>query len=334
MSPSSALAATGRAPREVAYVCNGGDDTVAVVDVATLKVIDTIHMDWGTKHPVPRWPLSLGNVMVANAPMNATFTPDKKNIWVPNSKGRNIAVVDVHTNAIVRKITLPMDPCDVVFTPDGSKAIATLIGDSFFAPGGVIIIDVASDSLSPIILTGTQPEQLAITPDGKRVYNISKSMWVVDVEKAAVECEVYLPYRCYDLIVSPDGKRVYTGATFGGNKIVVVENGPQAWGVKVTGTLDVNQPCSMAFSQDGTLMYVTSNADSTLQIVDLRMGLVVMTATMPAMPSVMSLTADGSKIFLAHNTGDLISVVDVGTLEVITRIKCGDQPNSVAIGLV
>jgi YVTN family beta-propeller protein len=320
--------------REVVYVCNALEDTVTVIDVGSSKVSNTIHMNWGTKRSVPRWPFSLGSVMVANAPMNATFTPDGRNVWVPNAKGRNIAVLDVATNAIVKKIALPMDPCDVKFTPDGRKAIATLIGDTFVTQGGVIIIDVASGSFSPIILTGTQPEQLAITPDGKRVYNVSKSMWVVDVEKAAVECEIYLPYHCYDLAVSPDGKQVYAAASFGGDKIVVIDNGPGPYGVKVTGTIEANEPCCMAFSPEGSLMYVTSNSKSTIQIYDMMLKMVVMTAPVPAMPSEMAITADGKKMFMAHNIGDSISVLDTRTLEVIGRIKCGDQPNSVAIGSV
>jgi YVTN family beta-propeller protein len=333
-SPFGSLARAAAATRDVAYVCNSLDDTVTVIDVGSLKTIDTIRMDWGTKRSVPRWPFSLGSVMVANAPMNATFTPDKKHLWVPNAKGRNIAVVDVATNKIVRKIALPMDPCDVNFTPDGSKAIATQIGDTFVTQGGVVIIDVATGTASPLIHTGTQPEELVITPDGKRVYNVSKSMWVIDVEKAVVETEVYLPYHCYDVVVSPNGKQIFTGATFGGDKIVVLENGPGPYAVKVSGTITVNEPCCMAFSPDGSLMYVTSNSQSTIQVVDMMLRMVVITVSVPPMPSVMSLTADGRTMFLAHNIGDSITVIDTKTMGVAARIKCGDQPNSVTIGRV
>jgi hypothetical protein len=71
-----------------------------------------------------------------------------------------------------------------------------------------------------------------------------------------------------------------------------------------------------------------------VQIVDLILGMTVMTATVPAMPAVMALTADGSRMLLSHNIGDSISVLETKTLKMVGQIKCGDQPNSVAIGRV
>lgn len=334
MSTAGAVFAKAGKPRELAYVCNALADSVTVIDVAAGAVLTTIPFDWGTKRLIPRWPASLGSVMRANAPMNATFTPDRKHVWVPNSKGRNIAVIDTATQAVARKITLPMDPCDVNFTPDGKRAVATLIGDSVYQQGGLIIIDVATGELSAPILTGTQPEELAITPDGKRVFNIAKSMWVVDLDKAVVMREVYLPYRCYDVVVSPDGKQAFTGSTFGGDKIVVVENAAEPKDIVVSGTIDANEPCCMTFSHDGKLMYVTSNAKRTVQIIDMATRKVIRTGEVPEMPAVMALTQKGDKLFVAHNIGDSITVVDASSLAVLGRIKCGDQPNSVAIATV
>jgi YVTN family beta-propeller protein len=332
---AAAVAQTGgKTGREVAYVCNALDDTVSVIDVASRKVVDTIHMDWGVKKKVPRWPFSLGSVMVANSPMNATFMPDHKQLWVPNAKGGNIAIVDTATNKVLRKIETPMDPCDVKFTPDGRKAVATQIGPNYVDQGGVVIIDTATGAVSPLIVMGTQPEEVAVTPDGKRAYNVSKSMWVVDIEKAKFETEVYLPYRCYDVVASPDGKQVYTGATFGGDKMVVLDNGPGPLGVKVSRVFDCNEPCCMEFSPDGSVMYITSNSKSTLQVYDLFLKMIVMTMPLPPMPSVMSLTDDGKTMFLAHNIGDSITVIDTRTMTITGRIKCGDQPNSVIIGRV
>jgi YVTN family beta-propeller protein len=333
-SPLGSAALAAPRSRELAYVCNSGDDTVAVIDVATNKVATVIHMDWGTKKAVPRWPASRGMKMIANAPMNATFTPDRRQVWVPNSKGRNIAVIDTATSTVARVVELPMDPCDVNFTPDGRKAIATLIGDTIYQQGGLIIIDTATSALSAPILTGTQPEELAITPDGKRVYQISRSMWVVDVEKAVVEREVYLPYRGYDVVITPDGKQVFTGSTFGGDKIVVVENGPTPRDIVVSGTIDVAEPCCMTFSRDGRRMYVTSNSKNLVQIVDLATRKVVKTGAVPEMPGVMALTRRGDRLFVAHNSGDSVTVVDAETLGVLARIRCGDQPNSVAIAVI
>jgi YVTN family beta-propeller protein len=330
---SAAQAATSSdQKKELAYVCNSLDDSVTVIDVATNRVVNTVRMDFGKKRTIPRWPS--GEAFVANAPMNAAFTPDRKQVWVPNSKGRNVAVIDVTSNSVLKRIDLVMDPCEVAFTPDGQRAIVSLIGDTIYSQGAVTVIDVPSGKPSPPILIGTQPEELALTPDGARAYVVSKSLWVIDVAKGSIEREVYLPYRCYDAVVSPDGKHVYVSATFGAPKIVIVDNASDTKNIVVSGAIDVEVPCGMAFSPDRRLMYVTSNSANSVQIVDLQTKKVIKTGAVPKMPGVIALTAQGDRAYVAHAAGHDVTVIKTDTLEVVDSIRCGDQPNSVAIAVV
>jgi sugar lactone lactonase YvrE len=332
---SEALAAEEPAPcaqREVAYVCNSYGDTISVVDVARQRVWRTIRMDFGTPRTISRWPS--GQVTIANAPMNARLSRDGRQLWAPNSQGGNIAVIDVATREIVSTIDLPLGPCDIDFTPDGRQAVITLIGASTNRQGALGFIDVERGVLTSHAMIGTQPEELALTHDGKRAFAVSKSLWVYDVEANAVEAEVHLPHRCYDSLLSPDGSKLYVGALWDADKLLVIENDPDPRRIRIAHVIEANVPCCMAFTPDGSHMYVTSAAKNTIQLVDLQANRVVNTAPLPGMPSFIALTQRGDRAIVCHSGGQAVTLVDTASLRVLGSIPTGEGPSSIAMGFV
>jgi len=314
--------------REFAYVSNSYADTVSVIDVETNQVVNTIHMDFGEKHTVPRWPE--GEVELANTPMNPTFTPDATQLFVPNPEGYNIAVIDVGTNAIVRTIDLKMKPNDIEFTRDGRRAVVSLLGRTTGKQGAVTVLDVSTGKATNPIMIGTQPEELVLTHDDKRAYVVSKSLWVIDVDANEVDTEIHLPYWCYDAVLSPDGKRLYLTATFGADKIVIVDIQKN----RVSGTIDVLMPACMAFNRDGQRIIVSNVYNNSVQVVDLQTGKSTKPAPVGELPSFIALTQDGSRAFICHPASDYVTVIDTETLAVIGTIKVDLGPCAVAIGMV
>ncbi len=315
--------------KELAYVSNSYGDTISVIDPATCAVIETIPMDFGTKKVIPRWPE--GEVEIANAPMNPTFTPDGRLLYVADSQGSNIAVIDPTTNAVAEVIDLDMRPCDLAFTPDGERLVVTLIQASpYEGQGAVMVIDVATGQELSRAVIGTNPEEVAITPDGTRAYAVGASLWAIDVATGEVLRDIWLPHHCYDALASPDGKRIYLSATFGSDKIVIVDTETNA----VAGEIDVLMPCGMVISPDHERMFVTNVYANSLQVVDLASNAVTATAPMAEIPCYIELTQDGSRALLCHPTTDTVTVVDTDSLEVVATIEVDSGPCAVAIGPV
>lgn len=315
--------------REVAYVANSYADSVSVIDLATNAVVDTIHMAHGQLHEVVRWPEG-DKLELANTPMNPTVSPDGAEVWVPNPEGYNIAVVDVGSNEVTRIIELPMKPNDLAFHPDGERAVLTLLGHATGKQGAVTVLDVASGETTDPVMVGTQPEELVLTADGSRAYVVSKSLWVIDVEANEVATEVHLPYWCYDAVMSPDGASLFLTATFGHDKIVVVDTASNS----VTGTIDVPMPACMAFTDDDRHVIVSNVYNNSVQRVDVVTGEASEPAPVAPMPSYLALTADGARAVLCHPAGDSVTILDTGSLDVITMVETGLGPCAVAIATV
>ena len=179
-------------------------------------------------------------------------------------------------------------------------------------------------------MIGTQPEELVLTPDGRRAYVVSKSLWVIDVDAHEVEKEVFVPHWCYDAVLSPDSATLYLTATFGADKIVVVETE----GNTVTGTIDVLMPACMAFSKDGERLLVSNVYNNSMQTVDLESGKVSDPAPVPPLPSFIALTEAGDRAIVCHPTGESVTVIDTDTLAVVAEIPVDLGPCAVAIGRV
>jgi YVTN family beta-propeller protein len=72
-----------------AYVCNGMDNTVSVINPSTKAIITTINVDM---NPVGAWPSSIGKM------------------FIDNEDGQSISVIDVATNINVATIMLNFKP--------------------------------------------------------------------------------------------------------------------------------------------------------------------------------------------------------------------------------
>lgn len=311
----------------MAYVTNSYADTVSVLDLATSQVVDTIHMDHGRVHSVQRWPAG-DELQLANTPMNPTFSIAGDELYVPNPEGYNVAVVDVGSNSIVRIIELAMKPNDIAFVPGGDRAVITLLGHATGRQGAMTVLDVATGEYTDPVMVGTQPEELVLTPDGRRAYVVSKSLWVIDVEANEVEAEVHLPYWCYDAVLAPDGATLYLTATFGHDKIVKIDTASNA----VAGTIDVPMPACMAFTHSEHYMLVSNVYNNSVQRVDVRTGVASDPAPVPELPSYLALTGDGRRAVLCHPAGDSVTILDTETLGVVAIVETGLGPCAVAIG--
>jgi YVTN family beta-propeller protein len=314
--------------RELAYVSNSYADTVSVIDLATNEVTDTIRMDHGEKHDVERWPEGL--LQLANTPMNPTFSLDGSELYVPNPEGYNIAVVDPATNEVTRIIELSMKPNDLAFTPGGERAVVTLLGYATGKQGACTVLDVSSGKTTDPIMVGTQPEEVVLMPDGKSAYVVSKSIWVIDIEANEVAKEIHVPHWCYDAVLSPDASTLYLTATFGADKIVVIDTATNS----VTGTIDVLMPACMAFTHDGEKMIVSNVYNNSLQTVDLSTNEVSDPVPVGELPSYIALNQAGDRAVVCHPAGDSVTVIDTASLATITTIPVDLGPCAVAIGAV
>jgi YVTN family beta-propeller protein len=127
-----------------AYVPNGGDNTVSVIDTGTNTVVATIP--------------------VGPQPQAVAITPDGTRAYVPGAgfttlPGTLVSVIDISTDTVVATISVGRFPTGVAITPDGTRAYVTNALDNTAS-----VIDTATNTVVANIAVGLFPEAVAIMP--------------------------------------------------------------------------------------------------------------------------------------------------------------------------
>lgn len=187
-------------------------------------------------------------------PCGIALAPNEATAFVCLSRNNSLAVVDLAGGTIVRQIETGIAPFDVALSPDGKTAYVSCSGGRRPRPGeptatsagtpvaidargiattgGVSIIDLATGSLRAELDTGLSASDLALSPDGRRLFVAnanSDSVSVIDTEKAALVAQIAvkpdatMPFGSMPcgLELSPDG-RTLAVACGGNNAIALV----------------------------------------------------------------------------------------------------------------
>ena len=135
-------------------------------------------------------------------------------IYVANSDGDNITIIDPATNKVSGEIKVSNHPHGIVSSPDQKRFYVSSEGDNLLD-----VVDRASFKVIRRIPLGTRPNNLAITPDGRRVYVcIRQEAWVDIVDTVSLKKVKSVPVGRYphNVYLTPDGK--YMLATSLGDK--------------------------------------------------------------------------------------------------------------------
>jgi YVTN family beta-propeller protein len=159
-------------------------------------------------------------VKVLNRSDATTATITKVRIYVTNSAGNTVDVIDPATNKTVQTIDGIELPHGVVFSPDGSRVYISNESES--------VLDVVDGNTGHILekLTlGGHPNNLTITKDGKRVLvGIRESTgWLEVFDTASLKKTKSIPVSgpVHNVYVTPDGKYAVAGSIDSKNLTVV-----------------------------------------------------------------------------------------------------------------
>lgn len=189
---------------KLAYVTNGGDNTVSVVDLAHKKVVVEI--------PTGAMPHGL------------RMSPDGREIYVATTGDNSVSVIDVVHAKEVTRIPVGHKPAQVAFTPDGKHAYVTSTVDN-----NVAVIDTAQRKSIATVPVGRKPIQVFATPDGRLVYaanegsagNPDDTATVIDVATNKVVSTVVTGKGSHGVVVSDDGTRAFIANSVDGTVSII-----------------------------------------------------------------------------------------------------------------
>lgn len=189
----------------LAYVTNGGDNSVSVIDTSTRKLVVTI--------------------AVGQFPHGIRVSPDGKEVYVANMKGGTVSVIDTASQKEVAQLPVGKSPAQTGFTPDGRFAFVSLSQEN-----AVALIDPAAREVIRKIAVGTVPIQLYATPDSRTLLVANqgtrkmpgKTISLIDIASFKVVKTLETGKGAHGLVVDREGRLAYVTNIFA-NSVSVVD---------------------------------------------------------------------------------------------------------------
>jgi len=146
----------------------------------------------------------------------------RQKLYVTNSAGDDVTVIDLATNKPITAIKVGLHPHGVATPADQSFLLVTVEGTD---PGQLVWIDPATDKITRRMDVGPEPNQLAVTPDGKIAYvPVKDGNWqVIDLEKGKIIEQIFVGGRPHNTVCSPDGKHMYLAPMGDVKKVIIAD---------------------------------------------------------------------------------------------------------------
>jgi YVTN family beta-propeller protein len=189
----------------------------------------------------------------------------RQKLYITNSTGDDVTVVDVASNKVLGRIEVGRHPHGIAAPANGSFILVTIEGTK---PGQLVWIDPVTDKVTHRMNIGPAPNQLAITPDGAFAYVPASdgNYEVIDVAQKKIIKKIRTGGRPHNTLCSPDGKRMYLAPMGSPKRVTIVD---VATHTKIAEVPFSNVVRPIALSPDEKRLYANVDGLVGLEVADL-----------------------------------------------------------------
>ncbi len=196
-------------------------------------------------------------------PSGIAVTPDGKWLYAAENLTHKVAVVDLASQKVVKKIEVGEYPYDCEMARDGKRLYVSNWGSRSLA-----VIDTASNSVTATIQVGDHPNDIELTKDGKTLYVANANSNTVSVVDTATLKEIEAISTALHpkspagstpnaVALSPDEKTLFIANADNNNVAIVDVKKRQA--AEVEGFIPTGwYPTSVRVSKDGKRIFVAN----------------------------------------------------------------------------
>lgn len=276
-----------------AVVTNASDGTVSLIDTATNKVVNTI--------------------AVGSSPAGVVFDPSGTRFYVVNATGA-VTPVSFPANTVGTPVPVGADPLLGAVGPAGTPAAGKFYVANFGTNGTgktVSVINTATNQVTATLTVGTGPEEVAVSPDGTRLWvgnTMANTISVINTATNSTVKTIPVSTGVGFVAFSPDGQLAYVSDLTSLNTVSVFNTATYA---KV-GTITVGQQSGgIVLSADGSVAYVTNQMDNTVSVVNTATRTVIKTITVGHNPLGVAITPDGKFLYVTNINDATVTVIPV-----------------------
>ena len=266
-------------------------------------------------------------------------------VFVSNERSGDVTVIDGATDSVVGSFPVGKRPRGIHATPDGRRVFVTLSGSPRMAPGldenrapadkradGLGVIDPSARKLIDRWHVGSDPEQFAISKDGKFAFIANEddaSASIIDLDSGQLRGRIKVSEEPEGVGVNPANGEVYVTCEEKG-EVFAIDPDQQ----RVIATIETGgRPRSVAFSRDGSRAYVACENVGYVAVVDAREHKLLSKIQLPtgSLPMGTVVSADGKELYVSTGRGNAIAIIDTQKNQLATTVPVGNRVWGIAL---
>src|SRR5580698_5867526 len=274
-------------------------------------------------------------------------------VYVTNERSGDLTVINGGDFSVAATIPVGKRPRGIHISPDGKVVYVALSGTPIEGPpqidahgnpifdkkkddddenadksaDGIGVLDVGAQKLRSKLNAGSDPEEFALSKDGRQIYisnEDSKTASVINIASGKLQHIIPVGQEPEGVTTTPDGKQFYVTCEAGGDIYVVdVQAYSVAAHFKVNG-----RPRSVAFLSAAGIGFIPSESAGELNIIDSVAAKVLKTITLSSgsRPMKVKLSPDEKRLYVSNGRAGTVSVFDSHSYELLDTIKVGARP--------
>ncbi len=297
------------ATREIALIANGEAGTVALLDVATRRVLGTLDIN-------PAQDKGEGPG-ARNYAQDTDVSPDGRTLYVSRGYLGDVAAFDLASGRLLWRRSLDTGRADhMTLTPNGRHLFVSAMMDN-----RIYRIAAATGEITGHIDTGDYPHDNKVSADGRRLYNTSIGAIPTLPRKSTVVTAASPPVNPFQLTIAEV-------ASLKVLRRVRLEQAIRPWRF----TPDEQGLYAQLANQHAVVAYELATMKEVRRLeLPVKDGVKVADYDFEAPHHGLALTDDGRTLCLAGRASDYVALVRAPELTLIATILVGDAPGWVEI---
>lgn len=270
--------------------------------------------------------------------------------YVSNEDDGTVTVLEAERGAAIARIDAGKRPRGLALSPDGKLLYVAVSGVPKCPPplsdeecarlprdraaDGIAVIDTASLARTRVLAGVSDPERVAVSRDGRRLYVSEEDagrLAVLEATQGRVLATVPVGREPEGVRVSPNGRWVLVTSEED-NAVTIVDTKSNAIAGKATVGA---RPRDLAFSPDGRFAYVTGEADASLWRIAVPAGAPAaefFKLRREARPMGVAFDVQRGRLYVGAGRAGIVAVVSLEGPALVTEVACGGRPWGVALG--
>lgn len=270
-------------------------------------------------------------------------------VYVSNEDGHSVTVLDTVRAEAIATIAVGKRPRGLKLNKDGSRLFVAVSGLSKCPPSvpdeecakrtrdlsadGIAIVDTRSQQVLEVLQAGSDPEQFAMSVDGRRLFVANEDTaltTVLDIASGRVLARIPVGREPEGIVTAPNGRWVLV-TNEADNSVSFIDTGT----LQVVKSVRVgNRPRDLAFTPDSKTAYVSGELDASLYRIGVPGGEPVeriLKLRKEARPMAVVLDSPRRRLYVSTGRGGTVAIVDLKDYKLIAEIAVGTRPWGIAL---